>query len=438
MAASSVLFSLAFVVATMWLARLVAGRVAAVVAGLYVAVGPKFLTTLSLNAQGQYVEILALGGLGLAGVAWVLSRDLSGRAAAPAYAAVGVALGAAFWQQPVALCYLVTAGAVLGLRRRTWRDPWVLLVPAGIFVGGLPVLIWNLLNDWGTRDIVAANTTSLAGMLELLPRHVQRTLSISFPVLAGFSPQHPWSGVPGLTLATAGLPLAFMAGYIAILRRPLLTGVRRLEPAPALLPPLLMLSCLAIFWAVPGELIHFRPRYILPVVAATAIHAGVVIGWLARRWRAAAVALTVGILALNAAGMVPRLAAARGIQDWYGGLVRSLETKGIRTGYADFSIAGAVTMFTEEQIVISPRLGPTPNYESKLHAAIVDTKGADAYLLLPGEDPQPFADVLERLGVAYRLDTEPVPTFYGFSRRVEFEEVAGFRAGVPAGASDED
>jgi hypothetical protein len=190
-----------------------------------------------------------------------------------------------------------------------------------------------------------------------------------------------------------------------------------------------MLSCLGIFWAVPGELIHLRPRYILPVAAATAVHLGVVVAWLARRSRVGAAACLLVLLALNASGMLPRLAAARGIEEWYTGLVRSLESKGIRTGFADFAVAGAVTMFTEEQIVISPRLGPTPHYESRLHAGIVDARAADAYILQEGEDPSGLADRLERLGVDYRLDTQPVPVFYGFSRPVTFDEISGFRDG---------
>jgi hypothetical protein len=40
--------------------------------------------------------------------------------------------------------------------------------------------------------------------------------------------------------------------------------------------------------------------------------------------------------------------------------------------------------------------------------------------------------------VAYRVDLDPVPVFYGFSRRVRLEEVAGFRGGEAAPAADEE
>ena len=58
----------------MALARRLGGRLAALVAGLYLALSPRFLTVFSLNCTGQYVEILALGMLALALVARVLDE----------------------------------------------------------------------------------------------------------------------------------------------------------------------------------------------------------------------------------------------------------------------------------------------------------------------------------------------------------------------------
>jgi hypothetical protein len=53
-------------------------------------------------------------------------------------------------------------------------------------------------------------------------------------------------------------------------------------------------------------------------------------------------------------------------------------------------------------------------------------------VLIPQDDPQLFAAALQRLGVTYALDTDPVPVFYRLSRRVPVEEVAGFRGGEVA------
>ncbi|MHC4481158.1 MAG: hypothetical protein ACYS1C_09370 [Planctomycetota bacterium] len=191
-----------------------------------------------------------------------------------------------------------------------------------------------------------------------------------------------------------------------------------------------MAANLVIFWTVPVELAHLRPRYILPLMMAFAVHLGVVVAWVWARSRIWATLGMASILALNVFGTVPRLLAGRGISDYYDRLIRSLDEKGIRTGYADFSVAAPVTMFTGERIVLSPRLGPTPNFESRIHARIVDRAGPDSLILRGRESPESLARRLRALGVTYRLDTELVPVFYDFSRRLRFQEVAGFRQGA--------
>src|SRR6185369_17124010 len=101
---ASVALDVVFIVATMSPARRLGGRAAAVACGLYLALGPKFLTVFSLNSVGQYVDVLALGGLALALVPPLLQEEPSPSHRLRALA-VGLLLGAAFWQQPVATCY---------------------------------------------------------------------------------------------------------------------------------------------------------------------------------------------------------------------------------------------------------------------------------------------------------------------------------------------
>jgi len=173
--------------------------------------------------------------------------------------------------------------------------------------------------------------------------------------------------------------------------------------------------------------IYWRPRYLLPVTAATAVHLGIVLGWLSSRTRIGGALVLAAVLAVNVAGTWARLFSGAEVAEPYERLVRSLEAKQIRTGYADFSISAPVTMFTSERIVFSSRLGPTPSYESDRHTRRVAQEGPDAYVLRADDDPERFAAVLRSLGVAYKLDVDPFPIFYGFSRRVRLDEVAGFR-----------
>jgi drug/metabolite transporter superfamily protein YnfA len=437
MVLSSLLLYLVFVAASMALARRLGGRVAAAAAGAYLAVSPRFLTVFSLNCVGQYVEVLALGGLALALVARLLREDRHGAAARGDYLAIGVLLGTAFWQQPVALSYLGTVAAALLLRRRTWRDRWTLLVPAGVALGVLPVLLWNAQHGWASADILGREPAELKAQVDALPRLARRAAQISFPILAGLSPGHPWADVPAVAwLAVLVVPGALLA-FLAAQGRSIALDARRSGVSAGLLPPLLLVCCLGLFWAVASGRVYWRPRYLLPVLAATAVHLGVSLAWLWARARPAAALALLGLLALNVAGTLPRLRGGRAIAEHYERIVRSLREKGIRTGYADFSLSAPVTMFTAEEIVLSSRLGPTPAYESDRHAQRVARDGPDAYVLRPEDDTAAFGAALGRLGVSFTLDSEPVPVFHALSRRVPVEDVIGAVSGGAAADPDE-
>jgi hypothetical protein len=173
-------------------------------------------------------------------------------------------------------------------------------------------------------------------------------------------------------------------------------------------------------------------------MAATAIHIG--IAWTAiwSRARVVAAGVLALILALNVTGMWSRLNDGGPTSDYYRSVLRSLEDKGIRTGYADFSLSAPLTMFTRERILLSSRLGPTPAYEPEELTERVAREGPDAYVLRPDDDPAAFAAVLKSLSVGYKVDLDPVPVFYGFSRRVRVEEVHGFRGDTPPGPVPEE
>jgi len=429
MVLTTLLLYLVFVAATMALVRRIGGRGAALVAGLYLAFSPRFLTVFSLNCVGQYVDVLALGGIALVVVARLLSEDRRGADARWSYLGTGLLLGAAFWQQPVALAYAGAVALALALRRATWRDGWALLLPVGAFVGGLPVLIWNAQNHWQTGDIIikGGEPGELAAQADVLPHLVRRALTISFPTLSGLSPGHPWGHLWPVAVVGYLLIPGALALYLALRGREIAASIRQGRPSPALLPPLLLAGCLVQFWAVAAGRIYWRPRYLLPVTAVTAMQLGVVLAWRWPRARVLRALVLAAILAVNVSGTWPRLRSAAEVAAPYEELVRSLEARRIRTGYADFSISAPVTMFTGERIVFSSRLGPTASYESDRHTQKVAREGPDAYVLRPDDDPEQFAAVLRSLGVSYKLDIDPVPIFYGFSRRVRLEEVAGFR-----------
>jgi Dolichyl-phosphate-mannose-protein mannosyltransferase len=437
--AASVILYLVFIGASMALARRLGGRTAAWATGLYLAISPRFLTVFSLNSVGQYVDVLALGGLGLALLARLLDEP-GGREARWSYVTLGLLLGAAFWQQPVAFAYWIVAAVVLALRRETWRDPWTTLVGVGIFVGVLPVLIWNAQNHWASGFVLGREPSEVQAQIAAIPSLAERAVLVAFPVLAGLSPRHPW-GASGLVrmAATALLPLLLLA-YLAAEGREIVRSLREGCPKAAVLPPLLMAACLALFWAVAAGMVYRRPRYLLPVIAASAIHLGVVAAWAWRRplLRGGVVAAMAALLAFAVAGTRSRFAEAKHLAADYRRLIEALDRLQIRTAYSDFSISAPVTMFTRERILVSPRLGPTPAYESESLASRVDRAGPDAYILPPGDDPELFAAELRRHGVTFKSVLEPLPIFYDLAPRIQAEEVRGFRGEAPSPRSGPD
>jgi hypothetical protein len=423
METASLLLYLVFIAASVSLARRIGGRYAGLFCGLYLALSPRFLTVFSLNCVGQYVDVLALGGCALALCARLLERGDEGRDARGTYLAIGVLLGAAFWQQPVAVCYALGVALVLALRRATWRDPWTLLVAAGALLGVLPVLLWNARHGWATGEIVGRDASEVEGQMGALLVLLRRTATVAFPILAGLSPAHPGRRVALVVgAATLLLPLTLCAYLAWALRRETETA-RRGRPGAALLALAVPWIALAIFWTVAAGRVYSRPRYLLPVLALAAVQMGVLLALLWTRSRVEAAALFALVIALNATGSWPRLRHSADVAAPYVELVRALEDKGIRTGYADFSVAAPVTMFTAEAITLSPALGPTPAYESEPQAARVARDGPDAYVLRAGDDPAAMAGALDRLGVRYTLTPQPVPIFHGLSRRVPLAEL---------------
>jgi hypothetical protein len=426
--AASVLLYLVFVAASMALARRLGGRTAAWATGIYLAVSPRFLTVFSLNSVGQYVDILALGGLALAVLARLLD-EAGGSRARWRYLTLGFLLGAAFWQQPVALGYGIAAVVVLAVRRETWRDPWTALVAVGGFVGALPVLIWNVGNHWDSSYILGREPSDVQGQIAALPVLAGRAVEVAFPVLAGLSPRHPWGSSAFVRgAATAFLPL-LLVSYLALKGREIARSLREGRPSAAILPPLVMATCLLLFWSVAAGTVYKRPRYLLPVLAASAIHLGVLSAWAWRRplGRLGVVVVMTALLAFAVTGTAPRFGEAQIISADYRRLIDALDRLQIRTAYSDFSISAPVTMFTRERILVSPRLGPTPAYESESLATRVDRVGPDAYILPEGDEPGLFAAELRRHEVSFKSVLDPLPIFYDLHPRIRAEEVRGFR-----------
>ena len=216
MTAASAALSLVFMVASMALARRIGGRAAALATGLYLALGPKFLTTFSLNCVGQYVDVLALGGVALA----LLARDArrGRRAAAPL--AAPTSRSASCWGRRSG------SSRSRSRTRRSCCSRW----PCAARPGGTRGRCWfRSASRWarcrccsGTRSTAGTRARSWAAARRWARRRRRCRASpaarfgIAFPILAGLSPGHPWQDVPLVPLAAAVLLPGLLVAFVAL------------------------------------------------------------------------------------------------------------------------------------------------------------------------------------------------------------------------------
>ena len=160
----------------------------AVLAGLYAAFAPVFVTRYSLNNDGTYVEVLALGTLAL----WLAARWTRAEEGRAVMALVaGVLLGLAFWLHILAVIHLAAvAGAfvLFGLRHAPRS---LAALAAGWGLGAVPALLWNAANQWRSFENFVPGKArgvdeSVGGVLDGLGEKALLLLTGDLPVLMGY------------------------------------------------------------------------------------------------------------------------------------------------------------------------------------------------------------------------------------------------------------
>ena len=137
---ASVLFYVAYVAGLFLLARLVGGRGAAILAGVYAAFAPAFVTRYSLSNDGNYVEVLALGtwALWLAALWAVEDRGRrDARSAGPAFCSAWPS-GVTSW--PSSTWRRSAPSSFLGRPRAVRSLAWL---GVGCALGIRAGLLWN-------------------------------------------------------------------------------------------------------------------------------------------------------------------------------------------------------------------------------------------------------------------------------------------------------
>ena len=408
---TSHLFHLLWTMAVMVLARHAAGLPAAVAAGLFMAVSPRFLVAFSLNNVGQYPEVNALGALALV---VLCTRG--------ALLAAGFLLGLAVWQQLLAVYFVVTAAIVI-LATPDWRRPRRIAdATAGFFAGSYPLWVWNAANAWATFDLFRRGGKQPVDRIAGFPDRIERTLAVSFPKMFG------------LTDLGAGADLALVLGAaLPVLVLVMAVASRadikqRRGRSPALVALVLFVAVVALFAA--SKFSHRgaqRPRYLMPVYTSVAVAFGWGIASLGRRSRVAAGAAAATVLGANLVGLVPWLQGRAGAEARDRALLAELYRLQIKTGYAGFWVAPKYTFLAEGKVVLSGELGPIVSWVHPGHAARVREAGPDAYLVGIGDLASSFEARLGQLACPYRRsDVSGVAIFHSLCRRITLEEVAGY------------
>jgi hypothetical protein len=411
----SVLFYLAYVAGLFRLALLVAGPRAALLAGLYAAFSPAFVTRYSLSNDGNYVEVLALGTWALLLVArWKKEANARPRLAF----AAGLLLGLGFWCHILAVIHaatlvllLLAAGALRSLH--AFGMGWA--------IGYVPGWLWNLGNDWesfhyllpgearagetGTAGI-AAMTSGLAGKLWLM-------VTDHWPVLMGYDTGYG-PVVSGVLLALAWL------GVAAALYAASWTARRAWRELSWPLAVVLLFAATNLAVAlvalphVPGN-----PRYILflmsvvPVLLADAFGEGA-------PWRRALLGLLIATGAVASFAQVP--GTLRQDERWRR-FVADLEREGVRHCYTDFFLATRLNFLSRERIVCSAKLGPITTEYFFEYRERVEKAPEAAFVAVNRTSAGRLERRLRELGVSYEREELLKPVLLRLSRKVDPEEL---------------
>jgi hypothetical protein len=433
----SVLFYLAYVAGLFRLALLVAGRRAAVLAGLYAAFSPAFVTRYSLSNDGNYVEVLALGTWAL----WLAARWTRETDARPRLAlAAGLLLGLGFWCHILAVIHLASLVALFGAaaviprifgpggRRGTPDAPGFLSVArsllalgSGWAIGYVPGWLWNLANGGESFHYLLpgearAGETGPAGLAAVtagLGEKLRLMVTDHWPVLMGYDPGYgpvvdaalvflSWLGVAAALLAAAGAARRAWRERSWPLASLLLFAATNLAIALVGLPH------------VPGN-----PRYILFLMSVVPV-------WLADAfgegplWRRLVLAALIATGALASFAQVPP--TLRQDAKWRE-FVADMERDGVRFCYTDFFMATRVNFLSRERIVCSAKLGPITTEYFFEYRDRVEKAPEAAFIAVNRVSAGRLERRLQDLGVGYQRRDLMKPVLLHLSRKVDPEEL---------------
>ncbi len=415
---ASVLFYLAYVAGLFRLARHVGGRGAAVLAGLYAAFAPAFVTRYSLSNDGNYVEVLALGTWAL-WFATLWAAEEPGRETRALCA--GLLLGLAFWCHILAVIHLAAVCAVLVLYGKARAVPSLAWLGVGWGLGYAPGLMWNARNEWGSFHylIPGAATGEGGGSAAGIAQKAWAMVTDHWPVLLGYDSGYA-EPIDSLvrTVAWAAVALSVWATGRAAARA-LRTGSRPL----AVLLIFTVVNLGVALLSLPH--VAGNPRYLLFLMAPLPIFLADALG----QGRARLVFF--GLVAVGALGSLGHLPGTLRADFGWRGLAEGLEREGVRFCYTDFHLATRINFLSGEAVICSAKLGPVTTEYFLSYRERVEQAPEAALVAVNSYSADRMGKRLDALGVAYERRDFMKPVLLRLSRKVEPEELFPGRSFEP-------
>jgi hypothetical protein len=413
----SVLVYALFVGALFRLTAWLFGSGAGVLAGLYAAFAPVFVTRCSLSNDGTYVELLLLGTLAL----WLAARWTRAEEGRAVIAAVaGILLGLAFWLHVLAVIHLAAIAAAFVLFGLRHSPRSLAALGAGWGLGAAPALLWNAANQWRSFENFIPGKArgvdeSVGGVLHGLGDKAVLLLTGDLPVLMGYDQGY------GATLDRLFLALGWLGVAVAIaaLAWAVVFAVRqRSAPVGVLLLFVLVnvVVALVALSHVPGN-----PRYlitlmsVLPAFVAASFGVG---------WRRAVLGVLIAASALASLSQLP--GTVERDARWRD-FVAALERDGVEYCYTDFHLATRINFLSGQRVICCSKLGPFTTEYIDDYRHRVEGAPAAAFITVNRHAANRLERRLGELDVGYERVDMMKPVLLRLDRKLDPEDIFPWR-----------
>jgi hypothetical protein len=412
----SVLVYALFVAALYRLTAWLFGAGPALLSGLYAAFAPVFVTRYSLNNDGTYVELMALGTLALwLGARWTQAKE--GRAVMALVA--GILLGLAFWLHVFAVIHIAALAGIFVLFGIRHAPASLAALGLGSALGAAPALLWNAANQWRSfENFVPGKARGVeegAGVLEGLADKALSLVGGDLPVLLGYDQGYgPSLDRAFVVFGWTGVAVATLALLWAVV----FAVKNRSAPVAALL---LFVGLNVIVAVVALSHVPGNPRYLLTLMS---VLPAFIAGAFGTGWRRPILAVLIAGSAVASLAQLP--GTVRRDERWRGFVAR-LETEGVEHCYTDFHLATRINFLSGQRVICCSKLGPFTTEYIDDYRHRVEAADEAAFITVNRHAANRLERRFGELGVGYERVDMIKPVLLRLDRKLDPEDVFPWR-----------